>query len=361
MSATKRVRAEDDGGRSEKRVRAESDEMRSDFVKVVEKYLIEASWTKQQLMAAIKVGETQLYRWARGDNLPTKALVNRIAVALAIRIDERKREKDLSDLFNASDRIDGIVNELLSAAGYRASLQGNGFDTSWEEIAKNRAWRLGYIDVVNWAATPERYGAKPIGKAVDYAEQVGRLLGLHTEWERYRSWGEMNLAIMERRIHAIAPFILSLPERLFDYRFSAPCCEEAFQIAAVTLRTKLQEVDFLEDLPSKRVQVLYVQGEIGNWAANIFGDSYQSLAFPTFEEAVSSIMSSEDKIPVFLSDGMTCRQLAKRQDLRFLEVHTLESVRLFPSFAVHTEEQKLITTLNSVINMLPKIPETTNA
>jgi transcriptional regulator with XRE-family HTH domain len=340
-----------------KRVRSEDNVSGSDFVKVVERYLIEASWTKQQLMAAVKVGETQLYRWARGENIPTKALVNRIAAALAIRINERKLQQDASDLFNGSDRMDHILNNLLSAAGYSASVRGTGIDSCWEEIAKNRAWRLGYVDVPNWAVTPDRYGAKPVGKAIEYAEQVGRLLGLHTEWTRCRGWGDMNLAVMERRIHAIAPFILSLPERLFDYRFSVPCSETAFQIVAVISQMQLKEVGFLEDLPIKRTELLYVQEEIGNWAAEMFGDTYQKHSFQTLEEAVSYIASSEEAIYVFLSDSMTCRQLSERKDLRFLAVRTLESVRLFPSFAVHADEQRLVTTVDSVINMLPKIKE----
>jgi transcriptional regulator with XRE-family HTH domain len=340
-----------------KKVRSEDDVSRSDFVKVIERRLMEASWTKQQLMAAIKVGETQLYRWARGDNVPTKALVNRISVALAIRINEQRLKQDASALFCGSDEIDRTLNELLNAAGYSASVRGTGIDSCWEEIAKNRAWRLGYVDVPNWAVTPDRYGAKPVGKAIEYAEQVGRLLGLHTEWTRCQGWGDMNLAIMERRIHAIAPFILSLPERLFDYRFSVPCSETAFQIAAVTSQMQLKEVGFLEDLPTKNTELLYVQEEIGNWAAEVFGDIYQKHSFQTLEEAVSYITSSEEAIYVFLSDSMTCRQLSEREDLRFLTVRTLESVRLFPSFAVHADEQRLMTTVDSVINMLPKIKE----
>lgn len=344
-----------------KRLRSEDDRLRSEFVEVVERYLIEASWTKQQLMAAVKVGETQLYRWARGDNVPTKALVNRIAVSLAMRINEQKLMQNASDLFNASDRMDGILNELLSAAGYSASVRGTGTDSCWEEISKNRAWRLGYVDVPNWAETPERYGAKPVGKAIEYAEQVGRLLGLHTEWKRCRGWGDMNLAVMERRIHAIAPFILSLPERLFDYRFSIPCSEAAFQVAAVTLQTKLKEVGFLEDLSNKHIELLYVQEELGHWAAELFGNTYKKHSFQTLDEAVSHVSLSEDSLYVFLSDSMTCRQLSERKDLRFLEVRTLEGVQLFPSFAVHPDELRFVEALNSVIKMLPKIPETTHA
>jgi Bacterial extracellular solute-binding proteins, family 3 len=341
--------------------RSEEGTPRSDFVRVVEKYLIDASWTKQQMMAAIKVGETQFYRWARGENIPTKALVNRIAVVLARRIDDLKGQKNSSDLFNATDQIDGMLNDLLSAAGYSASMRGRSTDACWEEISKNRAWRVGYVNVPIWAESPKRYGAPPTGKAIEYAEQVGRLLGLKTEWEYFLSWGDLNLAIMERRIHAIAPFLLSLPERLFDYRFSLPCCETAFKISAVTAENQSVGINFLEDLPSKRTRLLYVKGEIGDWAAQVFGDTYQSRSYKTLDESVSEILSEEEIISVFLSDDMTCRQLEKRQEFRILDIHTLENVSLFPSFAFHIDEQKLISTVNSVINMIPKISETTDA
>ncbi|TAF52996.1 MAG: hypothetical protein EAZ60_21830 [Oscillatoriales cyanobacterium] len=65
-----------------KRTRSEDTASQSKFVQVVEGYLTKANWTKQQFMAEIQVGEAQFYRWARGENVPSKAIVNRIAVFL---------------------------------------------------------------------------------------------------------------------------------------------------------------------------------------------------------------------------------------------------------------------------------------
>ncbi|NJR74831.1 MAG: hypothetical protein HC773_16690, partial [Scytonema sp. CRU_2_7] len=100
------------------RNQSKNNPLKSEFVQVVEKYLREAGWTNQELMNEIQIGETQLYRWARGDSVPRKAIVNRIAASLARQID-RTRQKLPHNPFPGSDEIDGIVNELLEAAGYR--------------------------------------------------------------------------------------------------------------------------------------------------------------------------------------------------------------------------------------------------
>jgi transcriptional regulator with XRE-family HTH domain len=109
-----------------KRTHSEDTPSQSAFVQAVESYLVKANWTKQQFMAEIQVGEAQYYRWARGENVPTKAIVNRVAVFLARRLDEIRRDLPHNP-FPVSDTIDGLLNELLEAAGYSASIRG----TNW--------------------------------------------------------------------------------------------------------------------------------------------------------------------------------------------------------------------------------------
>jgi hypothetical protein len=331
---------------------------KSEFVQVVEKYLQKAAWTNQELMNEIQVGEAQFYRWARGDSVPRKAIVNRIAVSLAHRLDQTQ-QKLPHDRFPASDEIDGIVNELLEAAGYRAAVKGKGADYIWHEIAKNQSWTLGYTDIpTTWSQIPDKPGSRPTGLAIEYAEQIGRLLGITTIWE-YLTWQEMPLAIRERRVHGIAPFFLALPERFFDYRFSEPCSEEPFSLSAVIVPEQFNNCVYLEDLPNSRVELVHVKGEIGSWAAAILSNSYQNKEFEDRKKAISYLLASANResevIPIFVSENVTCQYISKENKLQVIKIKRLENIKLAPAFAFHPDEEKLTVAVNSAIKILPKM------
>ncbi|WP_315790973.1 transporter substrate-binding domain-containing protein [Fischerella sp. JS2] len=338
-----------------KRSRSEDTSSQSIFVKVVEKYLVEAGWTKQQLMAEIKVGETQFYRWARGDNVPKKAIVSRIAVILARRLDEIRQQLP-HDPFPASDEIDGILNELLEAAGYRAFVRGKGADSSWYEIAKKEAWTLGYTSVPKWSEPPNKDGAKPTGLVIEYAERIGRLLGIHTNW-KYLDYDQMPLAIQERQVDGIAPFILVLPGRFFSFRFSERCSEDSFRLAALISPDHAGSATCLEDLPSKSIQLLYLEGELAEWGVAVL-DSYEKKSFEDDKQAISYLLATakqdKDIIPVFLVDSVTGHFLASENKLKIMNVETID-LETYSAFAFHPDEEKLITAVNSAIKLTPRI------
>nr|WP_243147065.1 transporter substrate-binding domain-containing protein [Scytonema sp. UIC 10036] len=308
-------------------------------------------------MNEIQIGETQFYRWARGDSVPRKAIVNRIAVSLAHRLD-LTRQKLPHDPFPASDEIDEIVNELLEAAGYSSAVKGKGADYSWHEIAKNHSWTLGYTDVPTWSQISDKPGSSPTGLAIKYAEQIGRLLGVNTIWE-YLTWQEMPLAIRERRVHGIAPFFLRIPERLFDYRFSQPCSEEAYSLSAVMVPNQDNTSTSLEDLPKRRVQLIHVRGDIGSWAVKILSDSYdQRKEFEDGRKAISYLLamsgSNNDITPVFVSDSVTCQYISNENKLQAIEIKSLNNVKISPAFAFHLDEERLTVAVNSAIKIVPK-------
>nr|WP_243147066.1 transporter substrate-binding domain-containing protein [Scytonema sp. UIC 10036] len=309
-------------------------------------------------MNEIQIGETQFYRWARGDSVPRKAIVNRIAVSLARRLDQT-RQKLPYDPFPASDEIDGIVNELLEAAGYRAAVKGKGVDYSWHEIAKNQSWILGYTDVPTWSISGKS-DSPPTGLAIKYAEQIGRLLGVNTIWE-YLTWQAIPLAIRERRVHGIAPFFLAWPERFFDYRFSEQCSEDSYGFSAVIAPEQSKKSISLEDLPNRRVELVYVRGEIGDWAATMLRDSYQKKKeFEDRKRAINYLLTTaktEEKkvIPVFLSEDVTCEHISKENELQVINIERLENIKIDPAFAFHPDEEKLAVAVNSAIKIIPKI------
>ncbi|MBE9042343.1 transporter substrate-binding domain-containing protein [Oscillatoriales cyanobacterium LEGE 11467] len=342
-----------------KRTRSGDAVSQSKFVRAVEGYLVQANWTKQQFMAEIQVGEAQFYRWARGENVPTKSIVNRIAVFLARRLDNIRQDLPHNP-FPVSDTIDGLLNELLDAAGYSASIRGKGVNSSWQEIAHHRAWKLGYTLVYPyWAKPPERYGGQPTGIAIDCAHRVGDLLGIETEWQ-YLTWQEMPLAIAERKVHGIAPFMLAAPGRLFDYRLSDPWYRGGkLKLTAVTLPTEL-DVDFLEDLPHKRVRLVYIENEIGDWVVSMLGNSYEREACADKIKAISYMKAFEsdnsDVIPILCSDSIFCQNVADENNWQVLNIRCVKDLSLSPAFAFHPNEEQLTVSVNAVLKFVNQIP-----
>ncbi len=322
-------------------------ESSSRFAQVVEQYIQQAKWTNQELMNAIKVGETQFYRWKRSESTPRKAIVNRIAVALADRINHIEKQEP-HDLFPGSDQIDGILNELLQAAGYSASVTGKGKDSNWDKIAKNKAWTLGYTKTPI-SDIPDKAGAKPRGIAIEYAEKIGRMLGLHTEW-KYLSWDKMSSAIREREIDAIAPLMIVLPGRFFDYRFSEPCSMERLSLSAIISASK--SVNYFEELPINEVELIYVKGEIGEWGVDVLDKIDQAIACQDNQEAITKLISSSQKIGVFLSDNITCQQIAAQKQLHQIKFQQIKNIKTYLAFAFHPDEPQLITAVNSAIKLI---------
>lgn len=350
-----------------KRDRSEDTASHSKFIQIVEEYLAKANWTKQEFMASLKVGEAQFYRWARGENIPTKTIVNRIAVLLARRIDEVKQNLPHNP-FPASDEIDRIVNELLEVAGYSASVKGKEADITWNEIARNQVWTLGYTKVIGWLEPPERPGGKPTGLAVKYTEQIGQLLGLETVW-KYLTYNEISIAVRNREVDGIAPLMLVLPGRFFDFCFSEQCSLDIFKLSAIVAPKHINSEISFEDLPSKSVKLLYVKGELGEWGANVLSDADQKKeAYEDSEHAISALLASiernEDLISVFLVDNLTGEILCDKakkdnssEPQKWLQSVKLRNVNLetYAAFAFHPEEYKLLQAVNSAISMIPKI------
>jgi DNA-binding XRE family transcriptional regulator len=335
------------------------DKQTHDLVPTIEKYLLEAKWTKEQLMATIGIGETQLYRWGRGDSMPRKATVNRICVVLAQRLDELYGD-DLHDPFPATDLIDAMLNELLQKAGFSASVRGTSGDDCWNRIANDKSWKLGYTMVPEWAEPPQRRTGKPTGIAIDYAEIIGRLMGLETEWV-YLGFEEMPLAIRERSLDGIAPLMIVLPGRLFDFRFSKRCGNTDFTLSALTLEKLDQDVEKFEDLPTRLVEVIFVQGELGEWGSKVLGNTYNRKGFPDSERACTYMQACLDRyksdkiIPVLLIDNITADFLIKKYSAQ-VSLKTIDiniSLKTYNAFGFHPDEKKLSDAVDVAIDLVP--------
>jgi transcriptional regulator with XRE-family HTH domain len=342
----------------------------ADFVPTIEKLLIEAKWTKEQLMTKIGIGETQLYRWGRGDSMPRKATVNRICGVLTRRLDELYG--DDFDPFPATDQLDAILNELLQKSGFSGSARGITGDECWDRIAKRKSWRLGYTGVPDWAERPTHRNGKPSGMAIEYAETIGRLIGLETEWV-YLDFEQMPLAIRERELDGIAPIMIVLPGRLFDFGFSKQCGGAEFTLSALIPDKLGKDIKNLDDIPANSLELVFVRGEIGDWGARVLADrchiadfdkSDRIQRFDTSDEAYTyiqaSVANNENKISVLLIDNITAcsleRRSQKKQDASILKrIDCFIQLKTYNAFAFHTDEEKLIGAVNIAIDLIPLI------
>lgn len=343
-------------------LKRENVETQSKFILIVEQYLAKAGWTKSQFMAEMQVGESQFYRWARGENIPTKAIVNRTAVTLASRFDTIDRELPHNP-FPMSDKIDGLLNELLVAAGYSASVKGKAVDSCWQEIIRDGSWTIGYTNVDPKWAKFEKPNVEPTGSAIRCAKRVAGFLGINTEW-KYLTWEQMSNAISERQVHGIAPFMLAAPGRLFNHRFSDPWYGEGtFSLSGVTL-PKFNTNSFLEDLPLGRVELVYIKNEIGNYIADVLTNVYGEYKLKPFEDRIKAInylkefdSNNSKLVPILCSDNRSCDGIADDEGWSIVKIRYFQKLELHPAFAFHLEEEKLTNAVNSVLKMVNDIAE----
>lgn len=349
--------------------KADSSEARQDlsipkgcpgFMTILEKYLKQADWTKTDLMSAIDIGNTQLYRWVSGQSNISKATVNRIAVKLAKRLDDVFGSSH-GNSYSATDAIDSLLNELLDAAGFAGSVKGKSGDDCWNKIAETKRWKLGYTDVPGWSTRQDKEGnqqkTKPTGDAIEYGENIGRLLGLETEWV-YLNFDEMPVAIRQRQVDGIAPLMVALPGRLFDYSFSDPCGSHKFTLTAITDRELVNGARSLEDLPQNEIELIYVEGELGDWGRKILSQ-YRSRGYPDASQAIFHIKKvikrKQSIIPVLLIDNATGDFLIEEENSLSLLTLTIQRIKMesFNAFAFNPDEQRLVAAVNQAISVFP--------
>jgi ABC-type amino acid transport substrate-binding protein len=331
-----------------------------DFMATIERYLKLADWTKGEFMAAIELAETQIYRWKNGTSNIRKATVNRMAVQLATRLDE-VYARTHGNFHRATDDIDSLLNELLDAAGFAGSVKGRSKDYCWNRITSTKSWKLGFTDVPEWAIRNDEDGnqsIKPTGKAIEYAENIGRLLGLTTEWE-YLKFDTMPEAIRQRRVDGIAPLMVALPGRLFDFSFSASCADShKFTLTAISDRELVNGAKSLEELPQNKVELIYLKGELGDWGRQILSQ-YECKGFSDTEQAIQYMQGVIERgksiIPVLLIDNATGNFLIDdKKSLSLVEIEIQRvNMESFNAFAFNPDEKRLLEAVNQAISVFP--------
>ena len=141
----------------------------------------ELGWTKQQLVDRSKVPrDAGVLVVAR---VPPRGVgrddVSRLALALALGLEEKTPGR-------GHVQLEGLLNELLGAAGYSAML-GRRQDLIWNRLTDasraDRELRVGWYRMYNFAEHVESGGSERVeGIAVRITEEVFRHLGVRIRW-----------------------------------------------------------------------------------------------------------------------------------------------------------------------------------
>ena len=336
------------------------------FVNRIEKYLLYGKLTKEQLMSLIGVGETQLYRWARGDSMPRKHTVNRIASAIALRIDSEYG--DQFDPYPGTDNLDGILNELLKASGFTASINGYTNDNVFNTVAKNRICRVGYMELQGFADIPSRKTSKPTGIAIEETNKVLQAIGLTPDFYKV----EFHAAIAALRngdIDLIAPTIDNLPMRQFDLALSQPLNNLRSKISTLIIKPIASEnLLTFEDLAPGRTKLFYLENEMGDISKSLFGEDYKYASdnielknLAVIVSTMNAMIQEESKItPVLVINSNSALELCEIEEegrekkykgsTNFIQLNNSTNISAQHVFACHPDETKFMNVINSAIN-----------
>src|SRR5579862_2851101 len=330
------------------------------FAREVQKHLALLEVTQSEFSEKAKLSPADLHRWLDDTRGVSRAAVNRIAVALCQLYDEKGRSKGENvawqDFTRGQDYLDRMLGALMKAAGFGGQRIDDLEDRDnfvWEQITRvnsgsERVIKMGWVQCEPWSRGPK--GA-PTGVAIEIAKRVAELLGMRPLWtEEPLKWGELAIALSQRRIDLIPPFMMLAPWRLADFHFSHPISEEEEdkkEIAALanpSNKTHGKEgPKFVDDLlPSLRVG--YVADEIGGLARFVLTTNHDPKEHTTFAEALAWLREkpteSDSVLRCVTSERSAC-EASTGSDLTVLKIKKLD-MKFGLAFAARPREFSLI-------------------
>ena len=333
------------------------------FSALIDMHLKALDWQRPDFKKAIQdklgdyVSAAQLSRWGYGQRSVSRGLAIRAAVALTLEYESQRRSGKQLDALMCLDQLDVIIQEFLNKAGYPGNLKIlPPSDVLWERIhAEKLSIAIGFNSCPPWAAA----GAiEPTGVAIDIAKRAMVLLGFRHHFEEL-SWAEMPEAIRERRVHLIAPLLMKVPARLYDFRFSKAVTQRyslgvGFIAAMAFCEPNTKTIDEFK----KGFALGYIAGEVGEAARAMLRftsetrlSDIESGANWVFE----GVASAEPRVLAY--EKASCEKLVGekqwRQQLRELAPPpSWAKVKFHVCFGAHPDEPQLINAINECLPLL---------
>ena len=321
------------------------------FTSRVEWHLEQLDIPKYKFLKIAGITEPKFYRWKNKTQAVSRRAVNRIAVKLAEKYDDKRKELDV-DI--GIDTVEFLLNDLLRQAGY---LEHPGYseatNRAWRRIQESRpqrTWRLGWVDCPPWThLSPDGV----IGISATIAQQVSRLLGLRLQWHKL-TWDNLFTSLGSggrNAVDAIAPILMNHPLRRWDVSFAG---ELPFTVGLAAVSKGHLELKGMAD----NIKIYYIQGEIGDTArySLVKDTETYTISVPDAESAVHRLESS-DQPAVFISESRTCAKLVdENSDLKLQSWNLLDRRSFKVSFGVHPSETRLRNLLDDVATFLEGDP-----
>ena len=316
-------------------------------------HLSALGWSQAQLAERADVSKPQLSGWLGNQTRSvSRAHINRVACAIAMGYGRGS--------LVGVDTLDGILNELLEAAGY-AALPGTSEDLVWTRLAGSDQpeLRVGWVDYFPFAY--RRDSSELTGLAVEITARLGQLTGCEVEPKRLE-WNEVASAIRSRSIDLLCPILMLVPTRLLHVRFSSPIPGVLLPINALVHRN--YKAELLQGDPprliSERMSVNTVVGEAGQTVSGIFAPRAQSeRPHESFERACTSIMeepvTSSGRVRCLVADETICAYWRDKNPDQLEVLFTDPSarkLRLPVAFGMHPNERQLSELVNASLDIM---------
>lgn len=328
------------------------------LTRMLEDHLEELKWSQKTLAERLGIDPALVCKWIKGRQDIHPKQINRLAVVIAQGYDEQHRED------RGMNCLDGLLNELLMAAGRSAAITGRNPNSVWARLSTStRQLRVGWVlypPFCNEQRSP--IAAGPVGVSVDVMMRVAELLGAELDWKLY-DWGTILPALIHREIDIICPILLVLPTRMFQIRFSDILPELSIGVNGVVHKQYYSRV-FLnhgQELNTNAIVVTYVQGEAGQDLCTMFAPRAHLDQHPHTSAAEACAMvfneplDDRQRVRCFVADHTICvnRYRKNQQDLALVyQTYPVDKPRLQIAAGIHPEEDKLVEIINSCLKIL---------
>jgi ABC-type amino acid transport substrate-binding protein len=348
--------------------------LRPPLISHLEQYLHQLGWRQADLAAAAHISQAQVSGWFTNNRSIGRSHINRIAWALA----NGKRKQNnttqfpsarTDDDFSLIDSLDGLLNQLLTDAGYSA-IAGAGQDLIWARLSSEptRVLRVGWVHYPPFCSIQSSgLSSVPTGLAVDVMRLIANLMGVEIAWHKFE-WSELLDALKQRQIDAVCPTLMELPRRLFLASFSEPLPDIHVGLNAVINMTSRNSIRVTNDrkLDPGNLFVGFVEGEIGETLHTYLAPGANVHRYTTFQEAADDLRKTRDdsKIGCVVADHLLCKSLVREHpgDLTMVFTEPQEpgdhrvarqsGLKLTVAAAVHLDEPKLLRMINSSLRIL---------
>lgn len=348
---------------SEKKAGELNDVYAPRFAKLLDEHLQRLGWDKTVLseetekISSISISPAQLSRWAKGQRSVSRAMAIRAAVAISLEYEKRCESGQFTGSTSGLDYLDSTLQEFLNVAGYPGNLElSQPRNVVWNQIQKSKSIEVGYTSIPPWAVPGNEV---PTGASIEIARRVTMLLGLNVRWHEF-DWSELPHAIRERRIDVVAPILMNMPSRLYEYRFSDPIgTEDKFTFGLGLLASTSAfgaGVKPSYEHISESYHLGFVAGEVGEIASSLLAKKFEPQPLKDIESALDWLSEPNQSVPrVVASESTTCEALAQRHKSTIVLLPppaAWEKVRFGICFGVHPDEPKLAIAINHCLKLL---------